>query len=178
MREHDEAAQAQSERKEATSMIKFGTKTAKVLTSSTCLGRIKLATEWKETKTLKKNELITCMITKYEFLEEDLRKKTIPELKKMAENYLLSKESELVAMFQKQLDSMSVPIPSEIMNFFELKENEKEEDDQYANYLQLENEILSFLQQGPPSATEEEDSFASLLLTLYESLGEDDNRSF
>lgn len=178
VRKRNEAAQAQSERKEATSMIKFGTKTAKVLTSSTCLGRIKLATEWKETKTLKKNELIARMITKYEFLEEDLRKKTVPELKKMAENYLLSKESELVATFQKQLDSVLVPIPSEITNFFEPKESEKEEDDQNVNYLQLENEILSFLQQGPPSATEEEDSFASLLLTVSESLGKDDNRSF
>jgi len=178
VRERDESARAQSERKETSSLIKFGTKTAKVLTSSTCLGRIKLAIEWKETKTLKKDELVTCMITKYGFLEEELRRKKVPELKKMAEEYLLSKEKELVATFQKQLDSISVPIPSEITNFFAPKENEKEEDNQNDSYLQLENEILLFLQQGPPSATEEDNSFASLLLSMCETLGDDDNRSF
>ena len=50
--EHNESAQAQLERKAAASTIKFSTKTAKILTFSICLGRIRLATEWKKTKTL------------------------------------------------------------------------------------------------------------------------------
>ena len=62
----------------------------------TWLARIKLCEEWKETKSLKKKELITKMTMKFGFVKDELQQKLLPELKSMAEKHLLLKEKQLV----------------------------------------------------------------------------------
>jgi len=168
--EHKKMLSEQVERKKSSSAIKFGTGTTKVLTSSICLGRIQIYNEWKNTKYLKKKDLMVKMITKFGFLENEIKKKKVPELKKMSEQYLLGKERELVEKFQTELDKVTVPLPPSIGNFFEPIEKELEEKREVEDeetYLALENEILSFLEQGLQLQPEDDERTALLLTTLF-----------
>ena len=78
-----------------------------MLTSVTVMARINLCKEWKSTKSLKKKDLIEKMITYYGFAQ-DIQARKLPELKQMAEQYLLEGENELVGRYQKEPDQVTV----------------------------------------------------------------------
>src|SRR6185312_6429212 len=89
--EHQRVLSGQAERRAASCAIKFGTSTTKVLTSATVLARIFLCEEWKMVKSQKKKDLIEKMIVNYGFTN-DIQASKLPELKQMAEQYLLERE--------------------------------------------------------------------------------------
>ena len=172
--EHKMLLGEQAERKASSTTIRFGTSTTKVLTSSICLGRLSLYREWKSTKDLKKKDLLQKMIENYGFLESDVKNKKVPELKKMAEDYLLSREKDLVDTFQKELDAIPVPLPPSITNFFqpsgEVHENLAEEDEEFEL---LEKEVISFLEKREASEfneEEQEENSVAILSSLFATL--------
>ena len=172
--EHKCFLEEQLERKSQSCVIKFGTSITKVLTSEHVLGRLSLYNEWKKTKVLLKKDLMEKMVTKFGFQKNDLQTKKVPELKDMAEKYLLERESKLVQMWQKELNDVIVPVPLAITNFFDQppssseKEEIIEETNEDNQWDDLEKEILHFLQetQEDSGATEEEDG-VGMLTTLY-----------
>ena len=173
--EHQRVLSGQAERKALASSIKFGTSTTKVLTSKTVMARIFLCSEWKVAKSLKKKELIEKMIANYGF-SEDIRAKKLSELKQMTEHYLLEREKELVAIYQKELDKALVPLPPAIANFFAqppVPEEESKQEVEGANENRTfecsENEIMAFLDRsisGNESSAEDEALLTSLLASL------------
>ena len=119
----------------------------KVLTSATVMARINLCKEWKSAKSLKKKDLITNYV-----FAKDIQARKLPELKQMAEQYLLEGENELVGMYQKELDQVTVLLPPVITSIFACPpdfgaENKEEvvEADEHSAFEELEKEILDFL---------------------------------
>ena len=182
-------SEEQSEQKKASSSsIRFGTTTAKVVNSPTWLARIKLCEEWKETKSLKKKELITKMTKEFGFVEDELQQKLLPELKSMAEKYLLSKEKQLVESFQRNIDEVTVPLPPEITNFLSLPcmpevvlevvgEPERDKIENESGILTLENEILTFLEQGLGRHEVDDDETFTLMASMFKRAIAEDNGS-
>ena len=108
--EHKKLLSEQLEHKALSCAISFGTSRTKVLTSETSLAQLHIYNEWKETKVLKKKDLIKKMVAKYGFLEDEIQTKNVTELKQFVEQHLLVQEEELVEGYQKELDKVTVPI--------------------------------------------------------------------
>ena len=154
----------QAERKRAASAIKFGTQKTTVLTSSTSMGRNLLYSKWKKAKKLLKKPLITLMTTEFGFSEKDIEKKTVAELKKMVEGYLLNREATLIFEFQRTLDAIPISIPSSVHNVLvtsnaafptvdcevasHAQQKIGEECTNVDDHDTLEQEILQFLQES------------------------------
>jgi hypothetical protein len=166
--EHQRVLSRQAERRAASCAIKFGTSTTKVLTSATVLARIFLCEEWKMAKSLKKKDLIEKMIANYGFTN-DIQASKLPELKQMAERYLLEREKELVETYQKELDKVAVPLPPAITTFFacppNLEEENKEEAEE-ADSDELEKEFLAYLNRRLNDDEAEETNADSVLLSF------------
>ena len=97
----------------------------------------------------------------------------VPELKKMTEEYLLGKEKALVETFQNEIDVVPVALPLSVVNFFSLSHQSEEKNDvesENSGYDELEQEILAFLEKGPPDENSDEDETVSLLSSLFSSL--------
>ena len=149
--ENQMVLRGQAERRTSSCAIQFGTTTTKVLTSKTVMAKIYTCDEWKSSKKLKKNDLIAKMIEKYGFTIAIWAKK-LPELKEMVVKYLLEREKELVDVYQKELDDVTIPLPSSITNFFwnptnteEEKREDCDESDDGNNCDEMEKDILAFL---------------------------------
>ena len=137
--------------------ISFGTSRTKVLTSETSLAQLHIYNEWKETKVLKKKDLIEKMVAKYGFLEDEIQTKKVAELKQLVEQHLLVQEEELVEGYQKELDKVTIPIPPSLANFFQRPTNPlpnppitEEKNEEGAEVIEdgeddTEKEILSYL---------------------------------
>ena len=125
--ENQQVLQGQAEQRATSCAISFGTSTTKVLTSETVLARLFLCKEWKNVKTLTKKDFIEKMIARYGFAD-DIQTKKLPELKQLAEQHLLEREKELVGVYEKELDKVTVPLPTLIATFFQCTLPVSEED--------------------------------------------------
>jgi hypothetical protein len=148
--EHKKMYSEQVERRASSATIKFSTATTKVLTTSITLGRLQLYKEWKGTKSLKKKDLIEKMIQNYGF-PDDICSKKLDELRKMVEQHLLSREKELVESYQKELNSVTVPIPPSIASFFAAprapEAEEKMEEVPDESFADMEKKMITFLEE-------------------------------
>jgi hypothetical protein len=118
-------------KKEAGKSILFQTTTTRILNSASSLSRRCISDEWQKCKNLKKKELVNRMQLKLGFTEKDVEKKTVPQLKELIQVKLLKDERELVKAFEKEVQSVTVTIPKEIMDLIyseEKKEEKKEEE--------------------------------------------------
>ena len=94
----------------------------------------------------------------------------------MTEHYLLEREKELVAIYQKELDKAIVPLPPVIANFFaqppipeEESKQEVEGADENRTFESSEKEIMAFLDRsicGNEASVEDEALLTSLLASL------------
>ena len=82
---HKKLLSEQLECKASSCTISFGTSRTKVLTSETSLAQLHIYNEWKETKVLKKKDLIKKMVAKYKFHEDEIQTKKVAEPKQLVE---------------------------------------------------------------------------------------------
>ena len=146
-----------------------------VLTSETVLARLFLCKEWKNVKTLKKKDLIEKMIASYGFAD-DIQTKKLPELKQLAEQHLLEREKELVGVYEKELDKVTVLLPTSIATFFQCALPVSEEDkreiadvaDEHDTFEEMQEDILAFLARrmndDEAAVTAEDESLLTTLL--------------
>ena len=172
--EHQKLMGKQVKHKVSSCAISFRTLMTKVVTSETCLAQLNLYKEWKSTKILKKRDLIKKMITNYGFLENDLQTNKVPELKQLTEQYLLGREKKLVEVYQKELDSVTVPLPPSISNFFQHPLSLEEKNEERVDVIEdgniiddMEDEILSYLTQKMNGEEEEDTAKEAALLSLF-----------
>jgi hypothetical protein len=102
-----EQTKKEKRKREAEKSILFKTTTTRILNSSSSLARRRISNEWQECKTLKKKELISQMTTMLGFSNDDVTKKTIPELREKIQLKLLKDEEELVKPFEREVESIS-----------------------------------------------------------------------
>ena len=117
----------QKRKKEAGKSIVFQTTTTRILNSSSSLARRRISDEWQVCKKQKKKELVVRMQSKLGFTNEDVEKKTVPQLRELIRVKLLKDEKELVKAFEKEVQSVTVPIPKEISDLIYSEEKKKEE---------------------------------------------------
>jgi hypothetical protein len=60
------------------------------------------------------------------FTNEEIHKKTIPELKELLQKKLLRDENELVKAFEKEVQNVSIQVPKEISDLIYQKKEESQ----------------------------------------------------
>jgi hypothetical protein len=108
----------QEKRREESANICFGTKQVRVLTTPESIARLRLCKEWIKVKKMLRDVLKAQMLEWKIIKEEDMKGKTVPELKELAMNWLLEEEKKLTEMYEEELKSVQYDIPKNIGSFF------------------------------------------------------------
>ena len=125
---------------------------------------------------------------KFGLVKDELQQKRLPELKSMAQKHLLSKEIQLVESFQRKIDEVTELLPPEIMNFFSLPQvpevvpevvgkPERDKIEKESGILTLENEILTFLEQGLRQHEVDDNETFALMSIIFKRVIAKDNGS-